>query len=249
MRTAATVSAATRALGPAFGPALALSLLVAGALPAAELVEGEAHAEAGPAAGAGYRFRVEHCASALRSEWRSASGELLAWDEVQLADGQLLRYRLVRPNLGQDITRTGPGASGDPSPGTPLLAGPMLIEYARRMLPALRAGQTPRVRYLIAETGMLLLLRLRTTKQVPGSTWVTVEAAQPWLRPVVPRATLEFDAAARFVGMQGQILPQAGSGQRPEPIAARVRVLSSGPTSGCHNAPVLFSQQGVNRGS
>jgi hypothetical protein len=249
MHATGIIRVAAGALGPGFRTALVLLLLVAGPLPAEELIEGEAYAEAGPAAGAGYRFRVERCASALRSEWRSASGQLVAWDEVQLADGQLRRYRLVRPNLGQDITRAGPGVTGDPSPEAPLLAGPMLIEYARRVLPALRAGEALRVRYLIAESGMLLPLRLRLARQTADSTWVTIEAAQPWLRPVVPRATLEFDAEARFVGMQGQILPQTGSGQRPEPVAARVRVLSSGPTSGCHNVPVLLSQQGVNRDS
>ncbi len=228
---------------------LILALSAAGPLPGAELVEGEAHADPGAAAVAAYRFRVERCASTLRSEWRSAAGELLAWDEVQLADGRLLRYRLVRPNLGQDITRTGPAATDDASSGTPLLAGPMLIDYARRVLPTLRSGEAPRLRYLIAESGMLLPLRLRLGRQTADRTAVIVEAAQPWLRPVVPRATLEFDAAMRFVGMEGQILPQRGSAQRPEPIAARVRVLSSGATPACHNSPVLYSQQGVDRGS
>lgn len=184
---------------------------------AGELVEGEAQADGTRAVGDGYRFRVARCGSVMRSEWRSAQGELLAWDEVQLIDGRLLRYRLVRPNIGQDITRD--GAQGGTDDGLPILAGPMLIEHARRALPALRAGEVMRVRYLIAETGMLLPLRLR--------------------------ATLEFDAAARFVGMHGQILPQRGSGQRPEPIAARVRVLASGPTSGCHDSTLLLRAAGA----
>jgi hypothetical protein len=228
---------------------LALSLLIGGPADGAELVEGEAHADGAVAAQGGYRFRVERCASALRSEWRSATGEMVAWDEVELADGRLLRYRLVRPNLGQDITRVGPAGDGAGSEGPPVLAGPMLIEHARRTLAALRAGETLRVRYLIAETGMLLPLRLRSSRQTAESTWVSVEAAQPWLRPLVPRAELQFDAAARFVGMHGQILPQTGSLHRPEPIAARVRVLAGSPTPGCHNSSVLFTQQALNRGS
>lgn len=214
---------------------------------AGELVEGEARAEGDRASGGDYRFRVERCANALRSEWRSSRGELVAWDEVQLVDGQLLRYRLVRPHLGQDITRSGAGRGA--ADGLPELAGPMLIEYARGALPALREGHTRRVRYLVAETGMWLPLRLRATQVAAGSTSVTVEGAHAWLRPLVPRATLEFDASARFVGMRGQILPQAGSGTHPEPIAAQVRVLSSGPTSGCHDPSVLFTQQGLSRGS
>ncbi len=229
---------------PRRGASRALSLLLwplVAVAAAGEVVEGEAQAESSSAAGSDFRFRVHRCSSGLRSEWRSARGDLLAWDEVQLVDGQLLQYRLVRPNLGQDITRS--AEPSDRSEGLPMLAGPMLIEYARAMLPALRAGAAPRVRYLIAETGMLLPLRLRASQVTAGSTVVIVEAAQPWLRPLVPRAALEFDSVARFVGMRGQILPQSGTAQRPEAIAARVLVRSSGPTSECHNQPVFLSQQ------
>lgn len=231
------------------GGALAVLLLVAVSASGAELVEGEAQVEAGPAAGSGFRFRVERCATALRSEWWSANGELQAWDEVQLAEGRLLRYRLVRPNLGQDITRMAPAGRDAESSEQPVLAGPMLIEFARSVLPGLQSGEVPKVRYLIAETGLLLPLRLRLERRSADSSWVTIEAAQPLLRPLVPRATLEFDARARFVGMRGQILPQTGSERRPEPLAARVRVLASRTTPSCHNPSLLYTSQGFNRGS
>jgi hypothetical protein len=60
-------------------------------LPAVALsVEGEAVALGGgrgPADAQRYQFRVDQCASRIRSEWHSANGELLAWDEVEFDAG------------------------------------------------------------------------------------------------------------------------------------------------------------------
>ena len=201
-------------------------LFAAGATAArAEIVEGDAVSRQGDQS-TSYRWRVESCNGRMRSEWRTAAGQMIAWDEVEFADGQFLRYRLVRPNLGQDMTLQGGGKV--------TLAGPMLIEYARRHLAPLRGGRELRVRYLVAERGSTVELRMRAPRSAPGRTQVLVDAASGLLRPFVPSAVLEFDAAERFVGMQGQILPQLGSKARPEPVAAQVRVLSQGLTSACH---------------
>lgn len=184
-----------------------------------------------------YQFRVEQCASRIRSEWHSASGELLAWDEVEFDASRWLSYRLVRPGLGQDFRQQAVDMrrrSGREDT-EPFLAGPMLIHYATRELATLRAGATREVRYLIAESGQDIRLRLRALRSGPGGTSVAVDAAQVWLRPLVPRAQIEFDAAGRFTAMRGQILPQGGTARHPEPIQAAVSVRRSESTSGCHN--------------
>ncbi len=214
---------------PAWAGALALS------------VEGEAVAlpQAGRAAAPAlrYRFKVDRCEARIRSEWRSASGDLLAWDEVEFDASRWRSYRLVRPNLGQDFRQQaaagggGRGEAGD----VPFLAGPMLIDFATRELPALRAGRTLEVRYLIAESGQDVKLRLRAMKSTAAATVVAVDAAQVWLRPLIPRAQLEFDAAGRFAAMRGQILPQGGTARQPESVAAAVTVLASRSTSRCNN--------------
>jgi len=190
-----------------------------------EIVEGDAVSQHVHHA-TSYRWRVESCNGRMRSEWRTAAGQMIAWDEVEFADGRFLRYRLVRPNLGQDMTLQGGGKV--------TLAGPMLIEYARRHLALLRGGRELRVRYLVAERGSTVELRMRARQGTRERTEILVDAASGLIRPFVPAASLEFDAAERFVGMQGQILPQLGSRTRPEPVAAQVRVLSQGLTSACH---------------
>ena len=202
-----------------------LLLLADASIAAAEVVEGDAVSSQGELS-TSYQWRVESCDGRMRSEWRTASGQMIAWDEVEFRDGHFLRYRLVRPNLGQDMTLHG---SGDVT-----LAGPMLIEFARRNLQALRSGRELRVPYLVAERGSSVELRLRASRPIGPRTQVVVEAASALLRPFVPRASLSFDPASRFVGMDGQILPQLGSRGRPEPVAAQVRVLSHGLTSACH---------------
>jgi hypothetical protein len=215
-----------RRLGARVTACVGSLLLAAGAaMASAEVVEGDAVSSRG-AVPTSYQWRVENCEGRIRSEWRTAGGQIIAWDEVEFRGAQFLRYRLVRPNLGQDMTLRG---SGDVT-----LAGPMLIEFARRNLPTLRSGRELRVSYLVAERGSSVELRLRATRAAGPRTEVVVDAASGLLRPFVPRASLQFDSAARFVGMEGQILPQLGSRSRPEPVAAQVRVLSHGLTSPCH---------------
>lgn len=205
--------------------AAGLLLTATASLAMAEIVEGDAVSGRGEAA-TSYRWRVVSCDGRMRSEWRTAGGRVIAWDEVEFADGQFLRYRLVRPNLGQDMTlHAGAKAA---------LAGPMLIDHARRHLASLRGGRELHVRYLVAERGSSVELRMRAGRRVGERTEILVDAASALLRPFVPAAALEFDGANRFVGMQGQILPQLGSRQRPEPVAAHVRVLSDALTSACH---------------
>lgn len=202
-------------------------------------VEGEAVAlgrdSRGAAAETRYQFRVDQCSTRIRSEWHSVSGELLAWDEVEFDAGRWRSYRLVRPGLGQDFRQQAAPSPQGRAGTEPFLAGPMLVDYARRELPALRAGASREVRYLIAESGSDIRLRLRAVRKDGGGTSVVVDAAQVWLRPLVPRAQIEFDAAGRFAAMQGQILPQHGSARHPEPVQAAVSVRSSAPTSRCHN--------------
>ncbi len=219
---------------PASSVALALS------------VEGEAvallnqpdrGASPAPAPAVRYRFKVDQCESRIRSEWHSASGELVAWDEVEFDALHWRSYRLVRPNLAQDFRQQAPPVRAGRPAGSdaPYLAGPMLIDYATRELPALRAGRTLEARYLIAESGQDVRLRLRATQVSATRTVVAIDAAQVWLRPLIPRARFEFDGAGRFASMRGQILPQGGSARHPEPIAAAVTVLASRPTSRCNN--------------
>jgi hypothetical protein len=213
-------------------------LCCAWSLPAAALsVEGEAVALGsgrGPADAQRFQFRVDQCASRIRSEWHSADGVLLAWDEVEFAASHWRSYRLVRPGLGQDFRQQAAVADGRAG-REPFLAGPMLIDYARRELAALRAGASREVRYLIGESGSDIRLRLRAVRREGGGTSVVVDAAQVWLRPLVPRAQIDFDAGGQFAAMQGQILPQQGSARHPEPVQAAVSVRSSAATSRCHN--------------
>jgi hypothetical protein len=228
-----------RALG-SICAVLALGLPVS-TLALALSVEGEAVAlgqpDRGTAPAPRYRFRVDQCESRIRSEWHSASGELVAWDEVEFDAMHWRSYRLVRPNLAQDFRQQAASArAGRPAAGdAPFLAGPMLIDFATRELPALRAGRSLEVRYLIAESGQDVRLRLRATQISATGTVVAIDAAQVWLRPLIPRARFEFDGAGRFASMRGQILPQGGSARHPEPIAAAVTVLASRPTSRCNN--------------
>jgi hypothetical protein len=203
-------------------------------------VQGEAvaltPAGRGAAPAARYRFKVDQCAARIRSEWHSDSGELVAWDEVEFDATRWRSYRLVRPNLAQDFRKQA-APSRRARTGhrdEPFLAGPMLIDFATRELAALRAGASREVRYLIAESGQDVRLRLRVAGVGAGRTVVKIDAAQVWLRPLIPGAQLEFDAAGRFVAMQGQILPQGGTPRHPEPVAAAVTVLDSQPTSRCH---------------
>jgi hypothetical protein len=215
-------------------------------LPAASLavalsVEGEAVALSQPdraaAPAARYRFKVDQCPSRIRSEWHSSTGDLVAWDEVEFDALRWRSYRLVRPNLAQDFRQQAAPVRGvrTSAGDEPFLAGPMLIDFATRELPALRAGRTLEVRYLIAEPGQDVKLRLRATQVGATGTVIAVDAAQVWLRPVIPRARFEFDAAGRFASMRGQILPQGGTARHPEPVAAAVTVLASRPTSRCNN--------------
>lgn len=220
--------AAMAVLGaPVSGVALSLS------------VEGEAvavkSAEVGSGPAARYRFQVHQCESWIRSEWRSASGELVAWDEVEFEAMRWRRYRLVRPNLAQDFLQEAPAGRRAGMADEPFLAGPMLIDYAARELAALRAGATREVRYLVAESGQSVKLRLRVQQASATDTVVGIDAANVWLRPLIPSAQLRFDAAGRFHSMNGQILPQGGTPRHPLPVSAAVRVVANSVTSRCHN--------------
>jgi hypothetical protein len=237
---------------------VALCLLCSPAVVLAELpwvdgarLEGEARVAAGSVPGAlarSLRFSAYRCGSLIGSEWRDESGLLNAREEVELRHGDptgFVRYRLTRGNVGLHVEAWHEGDrvrlrihTGDQSrevrlaASRSLLAGPMLVLHAQRVLPELRAGRESRVEYLLADRGALLGLRLSAAERSPGrATRVRVEAASMLARPFVPVTWLEFDAAGRFAGMTGRLLPQAGSMEEPVPLDGEVLMRLNGPAA------------------
>jgi hypothetical protein len=62
--------------------------------------------EAADAAGR-YLVNASRCGERLSTEWRHPDGTLAAYEEVELAEGRWVRYRLQRANVGQDLRADG----------------------------------------------------------------------------------------------------------------------------------------------
>jgi hypothetical protein len=67
--------------------------------------------EAADAAGR-YLVNASRCGERLSTEWRHPDGTLAASEEVELAEGRWLRYRLQRTNIGQDLRAERRGFDG-----------------------------------------------------------------------------------------------------------------------------------------
>jgi hypothetical protein len=112
-----------------------------------------------------FRWRVERCGSRLRSEWRDASGTLVAWDEVNQVGAAAGRYDMVRLAPAQTIralfhgreilvdSAKGGGNSGRQrilTHGEAVAAGAMMISLVQEQLRQIRAGETLERSYLVA---------------------------------------------------------------------------------------------------
>lgn len=197
-----------------------------------------------------FQWQVTRCVHSLRSEWRNGDGVLVAWDQVGLGSLGLERYELARPSVQRQVLviRRGAvleiwsyGPQGEDvqrltrTPGTSLLAGPMLVAYVKEQLPLLRGGAAMVVDYLIPERAMVIALRLQGRAiTADGRSRIDVAPASAWLRPFVAAAELEFDGAGRFLRMQGRLLPQAGSVRHPLALEGELRTRSWSPTSSCN---------------
>ena len=174
-----------------------------------------------------FRWSVERCGPRLRSEWRDASGALVAWDEVTQSGVAANRYDVMRVKStesysasfqnreiiidsaknGRSLGRERIGTHGDA-----VVAGPMLIALVQEQLSRIRAGEDLVRSYLIPEKPMVLrLLARRLQTSAGGSISVLIQAASPLLRPFVPTTVLEFDGRDQLIRSSGHILPLQGA--------------------------------------
>lgn len=174
-----------------------------------------------------FRWSVELCGTRMRSEWRDASGALVAWDEVTQAGPAASRYDVVRVTSGQsfnarflgreiviDSATNGRSLDRDhvSTDGEAVIAGPMLIALVQEQLPRIRAGEELVRSYLVPEKSLVLRLRARRSQTgADGSISVLIQAASPLLRPFVPTTLLDFDGRDRLVRSSGHILPLEGA--------------------------------------
>lgn len=206
--------------------------------PVADALSGRGEAEIRGGAAGGQRFLVSamNCGDRLATEWRRPDGTLAAVEEIEVADGRWVRYRLQRANLGQDLRAERNGAavtivdgSRPTRPATRLtergllLAGPELITFLRSQLPALRQGRALEFRYLLADRGIALGFVARAAADGEG-TLVTLEAASAFARPFVPVTRLGFAADGSLRQVVGRMLPMSGDPRSPTALDGVLRM-------------------------
>lgn len=188
----------------------------------AEGGRGEAVIGGGDADGLRYIVTASHCDDRLSTEWRRADGSVAASEEVELADGRWIRYRLRRANLGQDLraerrgdvvtiidaARHGRAPARLSVRGT-LLAGPEIVAFLQGRLADLRAGRTLAFQYLLADRGMAIGLIARGRAE-GVETRVALEAASVLIRPFVPTTAFRFSGEGSLRQVVGRMLPVAG---------------------------------------
>lgn len=186
-----------------------------------------------------YSVSASRCGERLSTEWRRPDGVLVAKEEVELVEGRWVRYRLQRPNIGQDLRaeRRGttvtlvdgarPGRAPTRLAGrVSLVAGPELVPFLQARFDELRAGRAVEFDYLVAERSMILGFVART-RPATGRLVVELEASSVLLRPFVPETVLEFAADGGLSKVTGRMLPVAGDARDPTPLDGVLRMLTT----------------------
>lgn len=230
-------------LGGIVGAVVAASP-VASAATVIEGGRGEAVIRGGEAQGLRYLVSASSCDDRLSTEWRRPDGSLAAAEEVELADGRWMRYRLRRANVGQDLraerrgdvvtitdaSRPGHGPVRLTARGT-LLAGPELVAFLQARLADLRAGRALEFQYLLADRGTAVGFVARG-RVVGDDTEVTLEAASALLRPFVPKTSFRFTADGGLRQVVGRMLPVLGDAKSQQALDGVLKM--SGPQSTCN---------------
>ena len=212
------------------------------------VITGEAEIYQGAWHGTRMAFEAWRCGSAMQSAWRASDGRVVAEEELAFDGERWVRYRLHRPNValevvarreadgvrltirqGSDTRQVSLRSAGE------LIAGPTLVTHLAGSLPRLRAGKTAEFDYLVADHGMVLRLRAKSTGgAVGGIASIRLEAASPLLRPFVPPTTLQFDERGELLSMSGRLVPQAGDVKNPQSLEGVLRIR---PVTLAANAP------------
>lgn len=186
-----------------------------------------------------YLVNASRCGERLSTEWRHPDGTLAASEEVELAEGRWVRYRLQRANIGQDLRAERRGdvvtiTDGSPSARTPtrlsgrgtLLAGPELVFFLQSRLSDLRAGRSVTFQYLLADRGTTLGFVARGAA-VGAGTRVTLEASSALAKPFVPTTRFLFADDGGLREVVGRMLPVAGSTKAPKPLDGVLRMTAT----------------------
>jgi hypothetical protein len=186
-----------------------------------------------------YLVNASRCGERLSTEWRHPDGTLAASEEVELAEGRWVRYRLQRANIGQDLQAERRGdvvtiTDGSPSARTPtrlsgrgtLLAGPELVFFLQSRLSDLRAGRSVTFQYLLADRGTTLGFVARGAAEGAG-TRVTLEASSALAKPFVPTTRFLFADDGGLREVVGRMLPVAGSTKAPKPLDGVLRMTAT----------------------
>ena len=203
--------------------------------------------EAADAAGR-YLVNASRCGERLLTEWRHPDGTLAASEEVELAEGRWLRYRLQRTNVGQDLRAERRGdvvtiTDGSSSARTPirisgrgtLLAGPELVLFLQSRLSDLRAGRSVAFQYLLADRGTTLGFVARGVAE-GAETRVTLEASSVLAKPFVPTTRFLFADDGGLREVVGRMLPVAGTSKAPKPLDGVLRMTAA--QSSCNKKSV-----------
>ena len=186
-----------------------------------------------------YLVNASRCGERLSTEWRHPDGALAASEEVELAEGRWVRYRLQRANIGQDLRAERRGdvvtiTDGSPSARTPtrlsgrgtLLAGPELVFFLQSRLSDLRAGRSVTFQYLLADRGTTLGFVARGAAEGAG-TRVSLEASSALVKPFVPTTRFLFADDGGLREVVGRMLPVAGSTKAPKPLDGVLRMTAT----------------------
>jgi hypothetical protein len=186
-----------------------------------------------------YLVNASRCGERLSTEWRHPDGTLAASEEVELAEGRWVRYRLQRANIGQDLQAERRGdvvtiTDGSPSARTPtrlsgrgtLLAGPELVLFLQSRLSDLRAGRSVTFQYLLADRGTTLGFVARGAAEGAG-TRVSLEASSALAKPFVPTTRFLFADDGGLREVVGRMLPVAGSAKAPKPLDGVLRMTAT----------------------
>ena len=186
-----------------------------------------------------YLVNASRCGERLSTEWRHPDGTLAASEEVELAEGRWVRYRLQRANIGQDLRAERRGdvvtiTDGSPSARTPtrlsgrvtLLAGPELVLFLQSRLSDLRAGRSVTFQYLLADRGTTLGFVARGAAEGAG-TRVSLEASSALAKPFVPTTRFLFADDGGLREVVGRMLPVAGSTKAPKPLDGVLRMTAT----------------------
>jgi len=181
-----------------------------------------------------------------RASYRTATGELVAEDELTLVDGHLQRYRYSRPNIGEtaSVERVGDEIHfvqeigdrrrerRDKFDGT-VTVGPTVILYIQEHWSALMNGREVRTRHCVLDhlrcfTFRLALDRMRPAG--PGLTVIRMTAVHPTVRAFVSPAYFVLTSDGRTLeSVLSRVLPRVAEGEEGRPLEAELVIEARSP--------------------